>query len=114
MRIFGYAGMILIAASFVSPACAGKFYTKDQLMQMVSQRQHPKQGPTTILTNDAMPMDECLSIAHNIMGSIGRHYPVTVITHTSLTYTVKYWANEGAVSATCGDGKLVVDHSTYR
>ena len=114
MRIFSYVAMILMAASIMAPAGAAKFYTKDELMQMVSQKRHPKQGPTTVLADDAVPMDECLSIADNIMSSIGRHFPTLVIDQTLLTYRVKYWANEGVVSATCGDGRLVVDHSTYR
>ena len=104
-----------LLTAIATTAYAQKTYTPSQLNRMVNGGQYPDQGPVSTQTK-AMSFSACKLTAESIMSQIRGSYPVRTIVDTGILYTVKAWANDGAITVSCSepDRKMVLTQASYR
>ena len=104
--------MVAMAAT----AYAEKTYTKSQINRMVNSGQYPAQNPVNNTQTKSMSFSACKVAVENIMSQIRDSYPVRTIVNTGILYTVKAWANDGAITASCSepDRKMILTQASYR
>ncbi len=79
---------------------------------MVQSGNYPKQGAPRTETQ-AVNFLSCIARVERILGAIKPNYPTAVIVNTRVMYMEKAWANDGAMTFTCADNKLVITTAPY-
>jgi len=114
MRSRTLATVVLMTMTFTSNA--GKTYTTQQLAAMVKSGHYPAQEPDRPVKNDPERFIVCKRNIQRMRSQIDPSFPVKTIANSKSIYTVKFWMNDGVITATCSkpDGTVFMTEAGYK
>ena len=114
MRSRTLAYLVLMTITFT--AGAGKTYTTQQLAAMVNSGNYPAEDSDKPVKNDPEKFTVCKRNLQRMRSQVDPSYPVKTIVDSRRVYTLKFWMNDGVITATCSkpDGTVFMTSAGYK